>query len=155
MSDLTARLRDDLGAALRQRDLPKVKVLRSVLSSIANAEAVPVADSGREIGDGPIAGAVAGLGAAETERRVLTDDDVRAIIAAERDELLDTAALVENRAPDRSRQMRDAAEFLSPYALVDRLARIHVEPAAIVGDSESLVSIDWSTEEDLGRPSSP
>lgn len=115
VSDLTARLRDDLGAALRNRDLPAVKQLRTVLSSIANAEAVPVADHTHEIGDGPIAGAVTGLGAAEAKRRALTDDDVRAIVAGERDELLAAAELVAAQAPERAQDLRTAAELLTSY----------------------------------------
>jgi hypothetical protein len=115
MPDLRTRLRDDLGAALKRRDLPTVKVLRTVLSSIANAEAVPVADVGQGIGDGPIAGAVTGLGAAEAARRELTDDDLRVIVAGERDEILAAAALVAGHSPERVQEMRTAAELLASY----------------------------------------
>jgi len=88
MLDLVARMRADLTTAMKARDTDTVRVLRVALAAIANAEAQPV------VGDGPasltvsggIAGAASGLGAAEAERRTLTEDDVRSIIRAERDE---------------------------------------------------------------------
>ena len=88
MLDLVERLRADLTTAMRARDTETVRVLRVVLGAVAHAEAQPV-------GDGPptslttsphIAGAAAGLGAAEAERASLSEDDVRAILRAERDE---------------------------------------------------------------------
>lgn len=118
MTDLTARLRDDLGAALRRRDRPTVKTLRTVLSAIANAEAVPVsapAFGGAPLEEGPIAGAATGLGAAEAERRVLTDDDVRDIVAGEQSELLAAAEMMAERTPERASEMRAAAELLASY----------------------------------------
>ncbi|WP_278255357.1 GatB/YqeY domain-containing protein [Nocardioides convexus] len=62
------RLRADLTAAMRRRDRAAVSTLRSVLATIANAEAVPVADTPAAT-EGPVAGAVVGLGAAEAPRR--------------------------------------------------------------------------------------
>ena len=44
MSDLHKRLRADLTDALRARDRESVRVLRTVLAAIANAEAQPAAD---------------------------------------------------------------------------------------------------------------
>lgn len=88
VSDLADRLRADLTTALRARDRASASVLRTVLGAIANAEAVPVPQAAPPVAEGPIAGAVLGLGAAEVPRRELTEDDVRAIVRAERDDLL-------------------------------------------------------------------
>jgi uncharacterized protein YqeY len=87
------RLRDDLTAALRARDKDAVRVLRTVLSAIANAEAQPNVDetplSLRS--EGAIAGAVQGLAAADIARRDLDDAELTAIVAGERDERLAAA----------------------------------------------------------------
>ncbi|GAA1522047.1 hypothetical protein [Nocardioides humi] len=117
MSDLAARLRADLSAALRSRDLPRTKVLRTVLSVIANAEAVPLAEDpgAGPAGEGPIAGAAVGLGAAEAARRELTDAEVRDLVVGERDELLAAAAQVGDHAPDRADELRAAAALLASY----------------------------------------
>ncbi|MDQ6522373.1 hypothetical protein RB608_02125 [Nocardioides sp. LHD-245] len=117
VADLATRLRDDLRSALRARDLATVKVLRTMVAAIANAEAVPVSDTGaaRPAGAGTIAGATSGLGSAEAPRRELTDDDVRALVAGERDDLLAAAAQSEAHAPDRARELRAAADLLSAY----------------------------------------
>lgn len=40
MSFLRNRLRDDLAQAMRDRDMARVKVLRTTMSAIQNAEAV-------------------------------------------------------------------------------------------------------------------
>jgi uncharacterized protein len=53
------------------------------LSAIANAGAVPPAERTRVVGSHHVAGAVAGLGAAEAPRRELTDTDMAAIVATE------------------------------------------------------------------------
>ncbi|WGX98659.1 hypothetical protein [Nocardioides sp. L-11A] len=111
---LAARLQVDLRSALRERDLDTVKVLRTMAGVIANAEAVPVAETGPAAA-GPIAGAAAGLGAAEAPRRELSDDDVRALVAGERDELLAAAAQLDQRAPERAAELRAAAETLAAY----------------------------------------
>jgi len=91
--DLTARLRQDLTTARRERDRDAVRVLRTVLSAIVNAEAQPDVD-GRPTSlrsEGAIAGAASGLGAAEVPRRELDAHDVRAIVEAERAERLASA----------------------------------------------------------------
>lgn len=88
MLDLVERMRADLTTAMKARDTDTVRVLRVVLAAVANAEAQPVhSDSPSSLTvSGRIAGATAGLGSAEAERRVLTEEDVRAIIRAEHDE---------------------------------------------------------------------
>lgn len=78
-------LRRELTAALKARDSAAVAALRSALAAIANAEALPArgAPEPNAVGSERIAGSAAGLGAAEAERRHLTETEVRAIIEAE------------------------------------------------------------------------
>lgn len=44
---------------------------------------------------------------------------------------------------------------LMPDPPADRLDRIHVNPAVIVGDPEDLVSLDWAAEWDAERALNP
>jgi SAM-dependent methyltransferase len=91
--DIRTRLRRALTAALTARDSDAVSALRSALSAIGNAEAVDPGEpgSGRPAATGSdhVAGAVpfaipgTGPGAAEAERRHLTEADVTAIVGAE------------------------------------------------------------------------
>jgi uncharacterized protein len=85
--DIGSRLRRTLTEALKARDKGAVSALRSALSAIGNAEAV---DPGAQRPGHPdasssahFAGAVAGVGTAEAERRHLTEADVAAIVRAE------------------------------------------------------------------------
>jgi len=85
--DIRTRLRRALTGALKARDADAVSALRSALSAIGNAEAVDPGEAGpgRPGASGSVhfAGAVAGLGAAEAERRHLTEAGVAAIVRAE------------------------------------------------------------------------
>jgi uncharacterized protein YqeY len=83
--DIRTRLRRALTEALKARDAEAVSALRSALSAIGNAEAVDPGEVSRPGASGSIhfAGAAAGLGAAEAERRHLTEADVAAIVRAE------------------------------------------------------------------------
>lgn len=86
-------LRDRLTAALKSRDKQVMAAMRNVLAALENAEAVstePVGSS--EATSEHVAGASIGVGAAETARRVLTEDDERAIVAGEMADLRDSAA---------------------------------------------------------------
>ena len=80
-------LRAQLLAARKDRDATRVSALRSALSAIDNAETpdvdVPAA--------GAIAASAAGLGAAEVQRRVLTEAEIRTLLRAEVDERLGAA----------------------------------------------------------------
>ncbi|MFN8194040.1 MAG: hypothetical protein U0R80_07100 [Nocardioidaceae bacterium] len=117
MTDPVARMRADLTAAMRAREQGVVRVLRSTLAAVANAEAHPVDHSApSSSGGGRIAGAVAGLGAAEVDRRELSPADVRAIIEAERDERLRGAADLEQRgAAEHADSLRADAGVLERY----------------------------------------
>jgi uncharacterized protein len=118
MQDLHVRLHDDLTAALRARDGRTVRVLRTVLSAIANAEArtdVEQTPTSRRSAGG-IAGAAAGIGAADVDRRTLTAQDLVAIVAAERDERLAAADEMAGRgAPEAAEDLRAEAALLAHY----------------------------------------
>src|SRR5690242_8927025 len=88
-----ARLQRRLRDAMKARDTTATAALRATLGAIGNAEAVatPDAEARTPIGDGPIAGAVRGLGAAEVARRELTEADLEAIVRAEIDDRTDAA----------------------------------------------------------------
>lgn len=126
MTGLQARLRADLLSARKARDTAATAVLRSTLSAIANAEALPVAEAAltadgiasgsASAGDGPIAGAASGVGATEAARRDLTDDDVRGIIIDEQTERLSAATDLESHgAGEEAEQLRAEAELLAGY----------------------------------------
>lgn len=110
-------VRDRLAAALpramKQRDRVAVAALRSALAEIANAEAVPADDGGAAGASEHVAGAAAGLRAAEAERRFLTDADVIGIVRAEADER-DQAALRFDEAgrTDHADRLREEADVL-------------------------------------------
>jgi uncharacterized protein YqeY len=83
---LVDRLRADLRDAMKRRDKASASTLRSVLASIANAEAVTGEPA--PLGGGRIARAVDGLGAGDVARRKLSAHEVEEIVedeAAERD----------------------------------------------------------------------
>jgi uncharacterized protein YqeY len=94
-----ATLRAALVAARKDRDSMRVSALRSALSAIDNAEAVPTAPAGAAApvsasGSAAIAGGVAGLGATEVDRRELSDEQIRGLLRAEIDERLAAAQQV-------------------------------------------------------------
>jgi len=87
--EIMTRLRRALGVSLKAREAGSVSALRSAVGAIGNAEAVDSA-AVRPGGTGSphFAGAVAGLGAGEAQRRRLTEADAVAIVrreAAERE----------------------------------------------------------------------
>jgi len=75
LSSIRTRIRDDLAQAMRDRDMARVKVLRTTMSAIQNAEAVE--------GVASVEGVV---GYGDVQRRTLTDDDVIEIIVREIEE---------------------------------------------------------------------
>jgi uncharacterized protein len=114
---MRASLRDDLKAALKARDRVAVTALRSALSAIDNAEAVPadhLLDS--TAGNEHVAGAAIGLGAAEAERRHLTEADLRSIVENEVRERSVAAEEYERLGrDDQAERLRAEAEVLSRY----------------------------------------
>jgi uncharacterized protein YqeY len=81
---MRAEMRADLTAALKARDRVTAAALRSVLAAIENGEAVPVDPRPASAAGGEhVAGAAVGAGAAEAQRRPLTDADLRSIVEGE------------------------------------------------------------------------
>jgi hypothetical protein len=116
-----ATLRDALLAARKDRDAARVSALRSALSAIDNAGAVPTATLGSATpasmnpdapSSGTIAGGVVGLGAAEVARRVLSDEQIRSLLQGEIDERLAAAREIEASHFERAATMRAEAAVL-------------------------------------------
>ena len=113
-TDAQARLRLALAEALRARDMNAVRPLRSALAAIGNAEAVePDASAPTGPGSPHVAGAVAGLGAAEAPRRSLSAAQIQQIVRAEAGER-ERAARDYERAghADRAGRLRREARVL-------------------------------------------
>lgn len=106
--------------ALSSRDAVVAAAPRSALSAIANAEAVPPAEtSSRQASSEHVAGAVAGLGASEAARRKLTEADVAAIITTEITDRRSSAREYERLGrADRSERLRREAEILADLLTV-------------------------------------
>jgi uncharacterized protein len=113
MDELSARLRAALTPAMKARDRAAVTALRAALAAIDNAGAVAPTGEAAALSEGPIAGAVHGLGAAEATRRALTDDDIAALVWAEVTEREDAATGYEQAGRDEpAQQLRDEATAL-------------------------------------------
>jgi uncharacterized protein YqeY len=114
-------MRRGLTAAMKARDRRAVAALRSTLAAIDNAEAVdvtqvPPAGGGQPAGEGGIAGAALGVGAAEVERRTLAAAEMEAIVRREVAER-QTAAQAYERAGQAppAQGLRAEAELLGTY----------------------------------------
>lgn len=104
------RLRDDLKAAMRDRNRAEVRLLRALGAAVDNAEAVPLTcRSGgydpHAVDDRP----------SEVARRELTDRDIAELLARERGERIEAAAGFE-----RLGQAAEAERLRSEAALVAR-----------------------------------
>ena len=107
-------MRAALPVAMKARDTVAVAALRATLGAIDNAEAVE-RPAGAERGQA-IEQSALGAGAAEADRRVLTDADVAGIVrhaVAEREDA--ARGYDEAGRPDRARRLRAEAEVLSAY----------------------------------------
>lgn len=110
------RARTWLREAVRSHDTVTVAALRSLLGAIGNAEAVAVPVDGDVTQSEHVAGAVAGVGAAEAERRVLSDADVAELVRAEIRER--RSAMAVYGSSERSHRL--AAEVVVLEGLLDR-----------------------------------
>lgn len=78
----------ELAAALKRRDTAVVRAVRSALSALSNAEAVPgVPHTTASTGSPEVAGAVPGLGATEAARVRVTEAQQQAVVQTEIAEL--------------------------------------------------------------------
>lgn len=111
------RLRGALTPAMRARDTAAVAALRSALAALDNAAAVPTgAGAGPVASSARVAGAVAGLGAAEVPRRELTEAEQVAIVRTEVAEREAAAADCDRAAqPDHAARLRAEAAALTPH----------------------------------------
>jgi uncharacterized protein len=112
--DLRTHLRRQLSAAVREHDRPAVSALRSALAALDNAEAVrPGEDFQPEVSQ-HIAGGVAGVGAAEVERRVLDVESQRALVRAEIESSRAAATTYEQHGQStRAAELRMGADVLA------------------------------------------
>jgi uncharacterized protein len=143
--DIRARMRRGLVAAMKARDQQAVAALRSTLARIDNAEAVdpdgfdPDDPDGEDAelfgadgfddeavdarpapyrggGHPAVAGGVLGVGAAEVDRRVLTLEEVAAIVRDEVEEREIAADLLKRVGrPDQAERLRAQAKLLTSY----------------------------------------
>jgi hypothetical protein len=121
-SAVRSALRDRLTTAMRERDRTTVSTMRTAIAALENAEAVPTSVA-PGIGGGPdaetdpsrhVAGAMAGVGAAEAERLVLDEASEAAILRGEVESLLEAARQYEAGGRDEpASQARAAAHELS------------------------------------------
>lgn len=119
---MRANLRDNLKTALKARDHIAITALRSALAAIENAEAVPVDPPSPSVpenevtGNEHIAGSTAGLGAADAERRHLTEADLLSIVEKEVRERSVAAQEYERLGrDDLAERLRAEAEVLSRH----------------------------------------
>jgi uncharacterized protein len=111
---LRQRLREALPAAMKARDRVALAALRSTLAAIDNAEAVDRApDVDRRLGIEQIP---VGVGAAEVERRVLTQAQVEQIVRAEVAERAAAARDYDHAGrPERAERLRAEVSVLSAH----------------------------------------
>lgn len=112
---LRDRMRADLLAARKARDADAVTALRTALAELDNAEAVApsaIDDPGSE----HVAGATAGVGSSEAERRELALPQVRALLRSQVEERTTEAARYDDLGrPDDAERLRREAAALGPY----------------------------------------
>jgi uncharacterized protein len=130
--DIRVRMRRGLVDAMKARDQQAVAALRSTLARIDNAEAV-VADAvddealdGEALDAEPalysgeghpaVAGSVLGVGAAEVDRRVLTPEEMAAIVRDDVEEReIAAEVLVRVGRPDQAERLRAQNKLLTTY----------------------------------------
>lgn len=108
MTSLQARIQDDLAEAMRDRDMARVKVLRTTMSAIQNGEAVE--------GLASVEGVV---GYSDVQRRALSDEDVMEIIIREIEEFEGSVAEYRQigqaeRADGLQRELEVLRSYLNP-----------------------------------------
>jgi uncharacterized protein YqeY len=135
--DIRARMRRGLVDAMRARDQQAVSALRSTLARIDNADAVDAdavdadavdaeASNADALDDEPalysgeghpaVAGSVLGVGAADVDRRVLTPEEMAAIVRDDVEEReIAAEVLVRVGRPDQAERLRAQAKLLTTY----------------------------------------
>ena len=110
-------MRRDLALAMKAQDSTSVSALRSALAAIENAAAVDLAGTPPPVTRSPhFAGSVAGLGNAETERRVLDDAEVEQLVREEARERQSVARDLDRAGQhQRAARLRAEADVLFAY----------------------------------------
>jgi uncharacterized protein YqeY len=102
--------------AMKAREPDAVAALRTAIAAIDNAEAVPAPEASQAANSSHIAGARAGLGAAEAARLDLSDREQQAIL---RDQITGYTAEADRYEalgqPDAANRLRAQASVLSAY----------------------------------------
>ncbi|MET8032007.1 hypothetical protein [Streptomyces sp. NPDC005345] len=114
---LRSLLRTDLVAAMKARRTEAVSALRTAIAVIDNAEAVdtPAQASVHAVSE-HVAGARTGVGSTEAERRVLSLDDVRALLQAQVDDRTGEADRYDTYGQrDAALRLRREADVLRQY----------------------------------------
>lgn len=104
--ELTARLRADLTAAMRRRDQPAVRAIRTLMAAVANAEAPPIDAAPLEV-RGELR---------QHARRELTAEDLAAIVAEQIADRTDTIATYRaNGRDDAADELQREIDVLNTY----------------------------------------
>jgi len=106
VDDLTARLRADLTAAMRRRDQPALRAIRTLMAAVSNAEAPPIDAAPLEVRGELV----------EHERRTLTATDLTAIVAHQIADREDTIATYRaNGRDDAADELHQEIDALRAY----------------------------------------
>jgi uncharacterized protein len=113
------RLRQDLTIALKARDRVAIAALRSTIAAIENAESVDAASANSSTADSEhIAGATAGVGSSDVPRRLLSENDVIAVVRGQIEERLQAADQYEQLGKvGEAARLRGEAVVLREYLL--------------------------------------
>ncbi len=104
---LTTRLRSDLSTAMRARDQPAVRAIRTLLAAVANAEAPSIDDAPREVRGELV----------EHQRRLLTAADLVAIVDHQMADRADTIATYRAHGrDDAADELQREVDVLRSYA---------------------------------------
>lgn len=116
VQELRSALRTDLVTAMKARRPEVVSALRTALAAVDNAEAVAVPDASVESASEHVAGARVGVGAAETERRTLSVDEVRSLLRAQVQERITEAERYDSHGrSEAAERLRREADALRKY----------------------------------------
>jgi uncharacterized protein YqeY len=115
MEKIKTILSVDLKKALKEKDMIAIKAIRSLMSAIDNAGAVPVKTPESLPMSGQIAGATSGLGSTEVARRELSDYDIRQIIEAEINDITEAIKLINSHSPSEAKNLEEQIAILKKY----------------------------------------
>lgn len=151
-SALRAQLRAALTQAMKARDAVAVRVLRTTIGAVENAEAVPAgAFLSTDAPQSHIAGAATGVGATEAARREMSVDDVLEIIGHEMRERVVEADQYEGGGHgERAQSLRAEAAVLAAFLTDERRRRFLRAPELTLAD-KTVVDAGQDAPEDTAR----